>query len=327
MAKQSSRTPFIEHRDHYQEVTDRIVAALEAGTKPWQQPWMAGTAAGPLAPVNPTTGRRYHGINTLVLAMTSFALGGDPRFCSYKQAADRGWQVRRGERGTTVFFFKRMEVEDRDAPPKAEERWKRIPLLRAYTVFHGSQLEGIPPYAAPTPAEAPWRRPEAADVILRNSGAVIRTGGDRAFYSIATDTIHLPSEGGFRSPQQWASVALHEAAHWTGAPQRLNRALRNRFGTERYAQEELRAELASAFLGAELGLPCDLPGHASYIASWLGALRQDRREIFRAAADAQRIADYLLAFHPDHAARLGADAVGNAGEMSGQEDANEREAA
>ena len=89
----------------------------------------------------------------------------------------------------------------------------------------------------------------------------------------------------------------------------------------------MRAELASAFLGAELGLPCDLPDHASYVASWLGALRQDKREIFRAAADEQRIADYLLAFHPDHAARLGADAAGSAGETSGQEDANERKAA
>ena len=121
-------------------MTDRIVAALEAGTRPWQQPWANGA---PGAPVNATTGRRYHGINTLILTMTSFALGGDPRFCSYKQAADRGWQVRKGERGTTVFFFKRMLVEDRDAAPDAEDRTKAIPMLRAYTVFCGSQIDGI----------------------------------------------------------------------------------------------------------------------------------------------------------------------------------------
>lgn len=174
MPKQPGRKPFTEHRDHYQEVTDRIIAALEAGTKPWQQPWSAGTATSPMAPMNPTTGRKYHGINSLVLAMSAVTMGGDPRFCSYKQAGDRGWQVRRGERGTTVFFFKRMEVEDRDAPPEAEDRTKRIPLLRAYSVFHSSQLDGIPSYAAPKPAETPWRRPEAADVILRNSGADVR---------------------------------------------------------------------------------------------------------------------------------------------------------
>ncbi len=327
MAKQPSRKPFTEHRDHYQEVTDRIIAALEGGTKPWQQPWRGEGASGPLAPMNPTTGRKYHGINTLVLAMSALAMGGDPRFCSYKQAGDRGWQVKRGERGTTVFFFKRMEVVDRDAPPEAEDRTKRVPLLRAYTVFNGAQLDGIPPYVAPTPAEAPWRRPEAADVILRNSGAYIRIGGDRAFYSPAIDHIQLPREGSFESPQGWAAVALHEAAHWTGAPHRLNRELRNSFGSDKYAQEELRAEMASAMIGAELGLPCDLPNHASYVASWLNTLRQDKREIFRAAADAQRIADYLLAFHPDHAARFSADTVAGAGEGDGQEGATGREAA
>ncbi len=327
MAKQPSRKPFTEHRDHHQEVTDRIIAALESGTKPWQQPWSRDAAACPLAPMNPTTGRKYHGINTLVLAMSAFALGGDPRFCSYKQAGGRGWQVKRGERGTTVFFFKRMEVENRDAPPEAEDRTKRVPLLRAYTVFNGAQLEGVPPYVAPTPAEAPWRRPEAADVILRNSGAYIRIGGDRAFYSPATDHIQLPPEESFKSPQGWAAIALHEAAHWTGAPHRLNRELRNSFGSDNYAREELRAEMASAMIGTELGLPCDLPNHASYVASWLNTLRQDKREIFRAAADAQRIADYLLAFHPDHAGRFSADTVGSAGEGDEQEGATGREAA
>ncbi|WP_254070434.1 ArdC-like ssDNA-binding domain-containing protein, partial [Acidisphaera sp. L21] len=104
MLKHRSGKPFTDRRDHYQEVTDQIIAALEAGTRPWRQPWKSGS---PGMPINATTGRPYHGINVLVLAMTSFALGGDPRFCSYKQASDRGWQVRKGERGTTVFFFKR----------------------------------------------------------------------------------------------------------------------------------------------------------------------------------------------------------------------------
>lgn len=327
MPKQPSRKPFTEHRDHYQEVTDRIIAALEAGTKPWQRPWSAGTATSPMAPMNPTTGRKYHGINSLVLAMSAVAMGGDPRFCSYKQAGDRGWQVRRGERGTTVFFFKRMEVEDRDAPPEAEDRTKRIPLLRAYTVFHSSQLDGIPPYAAPTPAETPWRRPEAADVILRNSGADVRIGGDSAFYRPSTDTIHLPPEQQFKSPDTWAAIALHEAAHWSGAPHRLNREILNVFGSAKYAQEELRAELASAFIGAETGLPYDLPNHANYVASWLKVLRQDKREVFRAAADAQKIADYLLAFHPDYAARSGAEGIVGADGADEQESTQTRKAA
>ena len=128
MPKQPSRKPFAEHRDHHQEVTDRIIAALEGGTKPWQQPWSRDAAARPLAPMNPTTGRKYHGINTLVLAMSAFAMGGDPRFCSYKQAGDRGWQVKRGERGTTVFFFKRMEVDGPRCPARGGGPHEARPL-------------------------------------------------------------------------------------------------------------------------------------------------------------------------------------------------------
>jgi len=295
-----------ERRDHYQEVTDRIIAALEAGTKPWRRPWDGNRAGGPTMPTNAVTGKKYHGINALVLAMSAFALGnGDPRFCSYKQAADRGWQVRRGEKGTTVFFFKRMRIEDRDAPPEAECRTKHIPLLRAYTVFNAAQIDGIPPYVAPDISEAPWRRPEAADVILRNSGVKVRIGGDRAFYSPSLDLIQLPPDSAFESPQSWAATALHEAAHSSGHKTRLNRDLGGRYGSAGLAMEEIRAELASVFVGSEMDLPCDIPDHASYIESWVDTLRRDKREVFRAAADAQKIADYLLQFHPDFAARNG----------------------
>jgi len=298
MIRHRSGKPFTDRRDHYQEVTDRIVAALEAGTRPWQRPWKS---SAPGLPFNATTGRRYHGINTLILAMTSFALGGDPRFCSYKQASERGWQVRKGERGTTVFFFKRMQVEDRNAAPDAEDRTKAIPMLRAYTVFNGSQIEGIPHYVPPDLSETPWCRPEAADIILANSKAVVWFGGDRAFYSPSLDLIQLPEPAAFNSAEDFAATALHEVAHWSGAGHRLNRDLSGRFGSAAYAQEELRAELASVFVGGTLDLPCDIPNHASYVASWVSKLKEDKREIFRAAADAQRIADYLLTFHPDYA--------------------------
>jgi len=301
MIKHRNGKPFSDRRDHYQEVTDRIVAALENGSKPWQQPWENGA---PGMPINATTDRRYHGINVLLLAMTSFALGGDPRFCSYKQASDRGWHVRKGERGTTIFFFKRMLVEDRGAAPDAEDRTKAIPMLRAYTVFNGSQIDGIPAYIAPDTKEVPWRRPEAADVILTNSKAVIRIGGDRAFYSPSLDFIQLPEPASFHSAEKFAAIAMHEAAHWTGNASRLDRDLTGRFGSAHYAQEELRAELASVFIGGVLDLPCDIPNHVNYIGSWVAKLKEDKREIFRAAADAQRIADYLLAFHPAYAETL-----------------------
>lgn len=292
-------------RDHYQEVTDRIIAALEAGTPPWRKPWDPDKSGGPAMPCNASTGQRYRGINVLTLGMSAMAFAsGDPRWATYKQAEERGWQVKKGSRGTTGYFFKRLELRDGDAMDGDEDAVRRIPLLRAFTLFHASQIEGIPDYAPPTIEEAPWRAPEAAEIILANSGAVLRTGGERAFYSPATDHIQMPPQAAFATAQGWCGTLIHELGHWTGAPARLNRDLRNPFGSHDYAREELRAEIGQVMVCAELGIPdCDFSNNAAYLASWLEKLRADRKEIFRAAADAQRIADYLLAFHPDYANR------------------------
>lgn len=135
---------------------------------------------------------------------------------------------------------------------------------------------------------------------------VVTIGGGRAFYSPATDHISLPPESAFRGPPEWAATALHELAHWTGHASRLNRDMKQRFGSAGYAMEELRAELASAFVANELGIPSDIPQHASYIADWIKPLKDDKREIFRAAADAQRIVDMELGFHPAYAAQMAA---------------------
>jgi len=295
----SNRTP----RDHYQEVTDRIIAALEAGTPPWRRPWDPDKAGGPAMPRNAVTGQRYRGINVLTLGMSALAFSsGDPRWATYKQAEDRGWQVRKGERGTTGYFFKRLEVRDDSRPEDDEDTVKRIPLLRAFSLFHASQIDGIPDFVPPTIEEAPWRAPEAAEIILANSGAVVRIGGEKAFYSPSTDHIQMPPQGAFATVEGFCGTLVHELGHWTGAESRLNRDLRNRFGSHDYAREELRAEIGQMMVCGELGIAdCDFSNNAAYVASWLEKLHSDRKEIFRAAADAQRIADYLLAFHPDYA--------------------------
>jgi len=288
-------------RDPMQEFANRIVAELENGVKPWVWPWDPEKAGGPQAPFNPVTGKRYHGINVLILGMDMRAFQtGDPRWMTYQQARGKNWQVRKGERSTTIFFTKPYEVEDEGA----EDGTKTIRVLKHYAVFHASQIDGVPAYKAPAVDEAPWTRPEASEIILRNSGAVVRIGGDRAFYSPSTDHIQLPPDFAFNGPEEFAATALHELAHWTGHPSRLNRDLRNRFGSAAYAMEELRAELASAFVANELGIPTDIPHHASYIANWIKPLKDDKREIFRAAADAQRIASMELGFHPDYAAQV-----------------------
>jgi antirestriction protein ArdC len=288
-------------RDPMQEFADRIVAELEQGVKPWVRPWDPDKAGGPQAPLNPVTGNRYHGINVLILGMDMRAFqSGDPRWMTYQQAQEKKWQVRKAEKSTTIFFAKRYDIEDEDG----DDGKKTVRVLKHYAVFHASQIDGIPAYKAPGFEEAPWTRPEAADIILKNSGAVVRIGGDRAFYSPATDHIQLPPDNAFRGPPDFAATALHELGHWTGHPSRLNRDMQSRFGSAAYAMEELRAELASAFVASQIGIPTDIPQHASYIANWIKPLKDDKREIFRAAADAQRIADMELAFHPDYAARI-----------------------
>ena len=293
-------------RDHYQEVTDRILAALESGVKPWDRPWDESKAGGSFAPINATTGKYYRGINTFLLGMDPRAFEtGDPRWCSYKQAEARKWQVRKGEKGTTIFFFKKLEVDDE----KAEDGTRQIPMLRAYSVFHASQMDGIPPRVKPTADQEPWTKPEAAEIIMTNSRAVIRIGGPQAYYSPKTDHIQLPPHEAFTGPAAWAATALHELGHWTGHPSRLDRDLSVKFKSAGYAQEELRAELASVFIGSTLGIPANIPNHASYIHGWCKALKDDKREIFRAASDAQKIADMALSFHPEFALKLKADAA------------------
>jgi len=290
-----------QQRDPMQEFASRIVAELEKGVKPWVRPWDADKAGGPQAPFNPVTGKRYHGINVLILGMDMRAFqSGDPRWMTYQQAHEKDWQVRKGEKATTIFFAKPYEVED----DEAEDGRKTIRVLKHYAVFHASQIDGIAGHKAPGVEEAPWTRPESTDIILKNSGAVIRIGGDRAFYSPTTDHIQLPPENAFRGPPECAATAMHELGHWSGGESRLNRDMHHRFGSAGYAMEELRAELASAFIASELGIPTDIPQHASYIADWIKPLKDDKREIFRAAADAQRIADMLLGFHPEYAARI-----------------------
>lgn len=293
-------------RDAVQEFADRIIAELERGVKPWVRPWDPEKAGGPLAPFNPVTGRRYHGINVLILGMDMRAFqAGDPRWMTYQQAHEKNWQVRKGEKATTIFFTKPYEVED----DEARDAKKQVRVLKHYAVFHASQIEGLSAYKPPTVEEAPWTRPEAAAIILRNSGALIRIGGDRAFYSPTTDHIQFPPDSAFRGPAEFAVTALHELGHWTGHPSRLKRDMNTRYGSAAYAMEELRAELASAFVASELGIPTDIPQHASYIASWIKPLKDDKREIFRAAADAQKIADMELGFHPDYAAQAELDPV------------------
>ena len=293
-------------RDFRREVTDRIISMLEKGIAPWQKPWNPGEA-GMGMPKNPTTDRYYRGGNALHLMATAIQRGyNDPRWMTYKQAADHGWQVRQGEKGTPIEFWEvkpAEKVSPGDDAGNANRRDGRDTRLihRVYTVFNAKQIEGILDFQRNRPT--PFQVVNTAEKILENSGAKINHDqGDKAFYNRASDSIHLPPKEAFKNAAGYYGAALHELAHWTGHPSRLDRATLNasyRFGDTSYAREELRAELASVFLAAERGIPHDPEQHAAYVGSWIKALRQDKNEIFRAAHDASAATDYLLALERD----------------------------
>ena len=294
----------------YQEVTDRIVAMIEAGTAPWQRPWDRARHPGaPAFPVNAATGKTYRGVNVLLLGADP-RTADDPRWCGYEQAKARGWQVRAGARGATIYFFKRLELPEAgeaDAEPPLDEDGRplgrTVPLLRRHTVFHASQIEGLPSLdaaygSAGAGPDHVWAAEDRLERLLHRSGARIVHGGDGAYYHPVEDFIALPPRQRFPSAAAFFGVAFHELGHWTGHETRLNRPFAARRDAPEYAREELRAELASAFLGAELGIRHDLEQHATYLDRYLGLLRGDHREIFRAARDAQAIADLILDRHP-----------------------------
>jgi antirestriction protein ArdC len=297
-------------RDFRQEVTDRIINMLENGVAPWQKPWNAADASVDM-PMNPTTGKTYRGGNAIHLLATSLRRGYcDPRWMTYRQAAELAWQVRKGEKGTQIEFWElkagrhtrseSIRAGDGDGQQPADQldtgRGNRL-IHRVYTVFNAKQIEGIPEW---TPSErSVFEVVETAEQILKNSSATISHDQvDRAFYCRSSDSVHLPPKQAFKDAAGYYGTALHELAHWSGHSSRLDRATLNetyRFGDISYAKEELRAELASVFLAAERGIPHDPEQHAAYVSSWINVLKQDKNEIFRAAHDASRAADFLLA--------------------------------
>lgn len=300
MANDSNPNDAQGKRDFRKEVTDQIIEMLEKGTAPWQKPWEPGSLH---LPFNPTTEKSYRGGNALHLMAVGTRRGfDDPRWLTYKQAAASGWQVRAGEKGTQIEFWQFGEEPKKgQAPEGSLDRETgnsdyRGPLRRVFTVFNAKQIDGISTYIPKERAD--WEIAETGESILRNSGAkIVHDQNDRAFYSRSADRIHLPPNAAFKTAADYYGTALHELAHWSGHPERLNRQTLNesyRFGDANYAKEELRAELASVFLAAERGIPHNPEQHAAYVNSWIKALSEDKNEIFRAAKDAHRAADYLL---------------------------------
>lgn len=273
--------------DIYQTVTNKIIAGLEAGLKPWFCPWKRVPGMSGL-PSNFATDIAYSGMNIMLLWCSASEQGFcDSRWMTYKQAQAVGGQVRKGEHATTVIFYTTLEKENEDG------EIDQIPMLKTFNVFNVEQIDGLPLTTETISPEATFDPLQQAENLFRKSGANIIEKGQNAFFSPSTDEVWLPERHLFSDAANFYSTALHELVHWSGGKKRLSREMKGKFGSEDYAFEELIAELGSAFLMADLGIVGEVQ-HESYVASWLKALKNDKRFIFKAVSAASKAHRYLM---------------------------------
>lgn len=278
--------------EYRKAVTERLIGMLESGTAPWQKPWDAGIAA--MNRPHNFNGRPYHGVNALMLWCTAIDKGyEDPRWLTFKQVNKLGGHVNKGEKAQIVEYWQwEKEVENPETGEKEKVPLEHPKVYRA-AVFNADQCTGLPKLRRQAQKWSPVERAE--NIIAANGVPVTHNTDGSAFYSPGGDFICLPPRESFATVDAYYSTLLHEVGHSTGHPTRLNREFGGQFGSEGYAREELRAELASTFLCGELGIATTGSDeqHAAYVKSWVSALKNDYNEIFRAAADAEKICNYL----------------------------------
>ena len=281
-----------------EQIASKMIADLKAGTSIFQRPNNSMNSA---LPFNIESGHRYAGPSALVLLMQK---RDDPRWATSNQANRNHTAVVKGATGTLINFMSSYEyqkVVDGEGQPVLKEngkqRTERVKLDEPKQVeawlFNGEQLRKLAKWEKEPMDLSPSAR---AQVILDNSRAVIEHGGDDMFYDTHSDTIALPEMEQFKNPEQYYAEALHQLAHWTAAEDRLNRPVEGGADQSLMAREELRTNLASFFLSKELNLPYDLNDHIGYLNSWSQILKEEPAELFKAASDAQKIIDHIMAF-------------------------------
>lgn len=281
-----------ERFDIHQHITDQIVATIEKGAGEFRLPWHSG--GNIICPTNIASRKAYRGVNIIALWAASEARGFTTGvWGTYRQWAEAGAQVRKGEKSSYVVFYKEIDVAAEEGNVETETRM----FARATPVFSAEQVEGYTPLARPESTVEPIA---VADAFVQATQARIEHGGSRAYYRPSTDSIQLPLREDFigtttSTPQEaYYSTLLHELTHWTSHTDRCDRQLGKRFGDDAYAMEELVAELGAAFLCAELGITSDpRDDHAQYLASWLKVMKGDKKAIFTAASAASKAVTYL----------------------------------
>jgi antirestriction protein ArdC/phage/plasmid primase-like uncharacterized protein len=301
----------------FKTVADKVIEQMKQGSAPWLKRWKSGES---YMPFNPTTGNAYRGGNAVWLMAEAQDKGyTDSRWLTAAQAAQAGAKVRDSELGTQIQFWKWQGMEpvtDKQGMPILDDQGKQKQQLVRYeqprvlsaVVYNADQIDGLP-RQEDRPALPEWQRHGVAETMLAAGGADIRYEGDRAFYLPSQDRITLPEREQFASPDAFYATALHAKAHWTGHESRLDRDLSHPFGSEGYAKEEMRAGIASMILGDQLGIGHDPAQHAAYTRGWIKALEEDPRELFRAAADAERIAKHMHALTQERSLHQGAQTL------------------
>ena len=281
-----------------ERITNRIIQALRSGQlPPWRRPWCSDPSNTGF-PANAISKKSYRGINVLLLQCQSYQ---SRWWATYRQWREIGGQVRRGEHGTRIVFWK--PIERTVINSQGQEETQEFLLLREYTVFNAEQCDGaavqkflVQPGTGGTSKFIDFA---PAEEVVQATKADIRYGGNKAAYCPDDDYIQLPPKPSFLAEHDFYATAFHELAHWTGHPSRLDRLNKNaRFGSAAYSLEELVAEIAGCYACTEVGIPQsdDLTNHASYVKHWLRVLQQDHGAILLAAGQASRAVDYVLAF-------------------------------
>lgn len=276
-----------EKRDIYQELTDKVIASIEQGVSPWQKGWNVANGG---YPCNHVSNKNYNGMNVVLLMMQQ-AISAYPysRWLTYKQAAELGGNVKKGEKGTHIVFYKTLEKENKETGDK-----EKIPMLRSYVVFNIAQCEGIDYHSEPLQVNTIAAIDHAENVFLA-CDMELRHGGSRAYWHSLQDYIQLPERNSFVNSEEYYATLFHETAHATAFRTRLDRKpYKSDHVKAAYAFEEAIAELSALFTCAQLGIHGNVANHASYIDGWLSVIRADKRAIFKAAAAAQKATDWVL---------------------------------
>jgi antirestriction protein ArdC len=279
--------------DAYQVVTERIIAAIEAGVVPWAKPWR--TLAG-FGPTSVSTGRPYKGVNVMILGATAMVRGyTSPYWLTFNQARSREGSVRKGEKSTPIVFWKWIEKKD-----AAGDVIERYGFLRYFSVFNVEQTEGCENLPEPPEAPEEFDPIEAAELVcasMPQAPQVKHSPKPSAYYSPLLDYVHLPLRAAFTSAESYYATRFHELVHATGHSTRLNRPgieTVSPFGSEDYSREELVAEMGAAFVCGEVGIEPRVDAHAAYVAGWLKALKNDTKLVVQAASQAAKAADWIL---------------------------------